>query len=330
MRLHRLVLLALLLALFVKTSSALAVSNPAAEALFDRAREAMDAGDYTTACEQFRESDRLEPAVGTRFNLANCEEKRGRLATAWTLYRSVVNDLEPGDDRRPFAEARVKALAERVPHVTLVPRGEPADDVVVQIGELELTSGSFNVALALDPGTHQVEVRRPGAEAQALELVLEEGESRELVFDIPVAGGKAAAGAASTAPSEPPADSGSSGGGSGRKTLGYIVGGVGMLGLAGGTAAGILVLQQKQIANENCWPPDEDYPAGGCNPRGADANTTGKQLGPLATAGLAVGAVGIGFGLYLILSSSSDETPRAALGVHPTVGGTELSFTGAF
>ena len=57
--------------------------NPAAaEALFEQARAAMAAGSYELACARFRDSDRLDPAIGTRFNLADCEEKRGRVATA--------------------------------------------------------------------------------------------------------------------------------------------------------------------------------------------------------------------------------------------------------
>ena len=127
--------------------AAFAGSNPAAEALFDKGREAMAAGDYDTACQQLRESDRLEPAVGTRFNLANCEEKRGRLGTAWTLFKSVLNDLPASDERRPYAQERVEALDKSVPRVTLVPTGS-TDGVTVTIGELELTSGSFNVPLA--------------------------------------------------------------------------------------------------------------------------------------------------------------------------------------
>jgi hypothetical protein len=57
--------------------------NPAAaEALFEQARAAMAAGSYDIACARFRDSDKLDPAVGTRFNLADCEERRGRVATA--------------------------------------------------------------------------------------------------------------------------------------------------------------------------------------------------------------------------------------------------------
>ena len=78
------------------------------EALFEQGRAAMAAGSYDIACARFRDSDKLDPAVGTRFNLADCEERRGRLATAWSLFRGVLSELAHEDDRRPIAEQRAK------------------------------------------------------------------------------------------------------------------------------------------------------------------------------------------------------------------------------
>ena len=62
----------------------------AAEALFREGRTAAQKKDFTTACAKFRESNRLDPAVGTVFNIADCEERLGRLATSWTLFQEVV------------------------------------------------------------------------------------------------------------------------------------------------------------------------------------------------------------------------------------------------
>src|SRR5690606_6144737 len=82
----------------------------AAEALFESGHEAMSGGDYDTACARFAESNRLDPAVGSLLNLAICEEKRGRLATAWQLYKRVMSELAAGDDRYPIAQRRASAL----------------------------------------------------------------------------------------------------------------------------------------------------------------------------------------------------------------------------
>src|SRR5262249_43796344 len=87
----------------------------AAEALFKEGRKAADAGDYETACVRFRESERLDAAVGTEFNLADCEEHRGKLAEAWQLFRRTLEQLTPTDERWSIAKDREQSLAGRVP-----------------------------------------------------------------------------------------------------------------------------------------------------------------------------------------------------------------------
>src|SRR5260221_14649709 len=82
----------------------------AADALFDSARASMAKGDFAAACEQFRASDKLDPAVGTELNLADCEEKRGHLASAWELYRTVEEQLSEKDERLALAHTRAQAL----------------------------------------------------------------------------------------------------------------------------------------------------------------------------------------------------------------------------
>src|SRR4051812_11420178 len=89
----------------------------AADALFDSARTALAKGDFERACEQFRASDKLDPAPGTELNLADCEEKRGRLASAWELFRTVEEKLSANDERLPVAHGRALALEARVPRL---------------------------------------------------------------------------------------------------------------------------------------------------------------------------------------------------------------------
>ena len=84
-------------------SGAAAAQEAAADALFDSARTAMARRDFDRACEQFRASDKLDPAAGTELNWADCEEKRGHLASAWELFRMVEEKLNPSDERVPVA-----------------------------------------------------------------------------------------------------------------------------------------------------------------------------------------------------------------------------------
>src|SRR5262245_16002439 len=124
----RFVCRALLAALLATSSAFAAGSDPAAaEALFAAGRVAFDQGDYETACAKFAESQRLDPAPGTLMNLGACNEKRGRLASAWENWREALSTLRADDDRRPAAEKRVAELEERLPRldVRLAPTAPP-------------------------------------------------------------------------------------------------------------------------------------------------------------------------------------------------------------
>src|SRR5688572_17853488 len=116
----------------------------------------MASGSYDIACARFRDSDKLDPAVGTRFNLADCEERRGRLATAWSLFRGVLAELAPDDDRRPIAEQRAKTLEPRLPMLTLVRTARTPPDVRVRVDGVELGEGSYGLPLPMDPGNHEL------------------------------------------------------------------------------------------------------------------------------------------------------------------------------
>ena len=175
-------ILVLLTALLVPAASS-AQPRAAAEALFTQGREAMQRGDYDTACKQFRESDRIDPAVGTKFNIAECEQERGRLATAWELFRAVAGQLGPDDERLPIATARADALERRVPKLTIrLAPGAPGD-TTVRAGKLELGPASFGIPLPLDPGTHLLVVTAPAHGARSFTVQLAETQARSIVVE---------------------------------------------------------------------------------------------------------------------------------------------------
>ena len=65
------------------------VDSAAARALFDEGRRLASQGKYDAACPKFEESQKLDPGMGTLFNLADCVEHLGRTATAWVWFREV-------------------------------------------------------------------------------------------------------------------------------------------------------------------------------------------------------------------------------------------------
>jgi hypothetical protein len=278
-------------------------SNPAAaEALFDQGRAALAQGDFDTACGRFRESDRLDPALGTRFNLADCEEKRGHLATAWSLFRGVVAQLADGDDRLPVAQRRLAALEPRVPRLTMVLAAGAPRTSRVKEGEIEYSEASFGVALPLDPGMHHLTVTAAGHQARNLDVALEPGETAE----VRILPGPLLPVQEQATPDLPRAD---------HRTLGYVLAGVGATGLVVGIVSGVLVLHQKSIYDSNC-----DTRLEVCNQTGRDAGAAGRALSVVSVAGFAAGAAASALGAYFILSSgpksetslSSSLAPQSA------------------
>ncbi len=92
----------------------------AAEKLFNDARKLMKKGNYSEACPKLDASLKLDPALGTRLNLAKCYEEVGKLASAWGLYREAEDLAKQNKDNRArFARSRAKALEPRLPQLVI-------------------------------------------------------------------------------------------------------------------------------------------------------------------------------------------------------------------
>src|SRR5258706_9611233 len=57
-----------------------------AQSLFDEGRALIKAGKVAEACTAFEGSQKLDPAVTTLLNLAECREQNRQLATAWGAF----------------------------------------------------------------------------------------------------------------------------------------------------------------------------------------------------------------------------------------------------
>jgi hypothetical protein len=279
----------------------------AAEALFREGRAAVVKSDWETACPKFRESQRLDPAAGTLLNLADCEERRGKLATAWQLFRQLGEGLAPGDDRLPVARQRAAALERRLPHLTVRYAGTPPPGTKIRRGDVELGDASFGSALPVDPGTYTVTASAPGYATTTSVVTVAEGASSvvEVQLGAPSAGGEI--------PAKVPAST--------NRTAGWVIAGVGAAGLATGVIAGILTLSRKGTVDENCNADTKK-----CNQAGLDAAESGKTLGKITTVGLVLGAIGVGVGGYLLLSGSP-ESPRTAVSAWAGPGGASLALS---
>ena len=60
------------------------------------------------------ESERIDPSNGTLLNLVLCEERLGKVASAWLHTKELLERLPANDARRPIAERRFAALSARL------------------------------------------------------------------------------------------------------------------------------------------------------------------------------------------------------------------------
>lgn len=311
MKLRHFVSIALVLFGGATSRYAFAQSAAAAEALFQEGQAALERSDFETACPKLRESDRLDPANGTKLNLADCEEKRGHLASAWELYKKLADTLPAGDERLGYSQQRAQALASRVPHLTfkLAPGAPP--ETQVSLGTVVFGSASFGTALPVDPGAHQIVVSA-GANKRTYQLNLAEAENTTLEIS-PLADAAAPAPAATPVPTvpppSPPAPVKDRGKPLNTRTLGFVLGGVGVVGLGVGAITGIIGLNHQATGDENCSDVRRV-----CNQLGADENDKARAMRPVSMAGFAIGIVSVGVGAYFVLTSRSDR--KVALGGH--------------
>jgi hypothetical protein len=309
-----------------------------AETLFREGKALMEAKNYAAACPKLGESYRQDPATGTLLALAMCQEREGKLASAWATYHAVVGraEREGRRDRAEAAERRAKALEPRLSYLTVdVPQDVAAvRGLVVERDGVPLPQAAWGSAMPTDPGSHVVEVsadeRVPFR--QTVEIAAE--AAREVVRipmlePAPGSGPEAAAvplaPAATGAPVPvpvpkpaqnpgPPADRAEAP--SSLPLVGLIVGSAGLVSLGVGTAFGIKAKNLDDQARENGC----DQATGYCSTDAALADSQdARTAGNTATALFIVGGALVATGATLYLVGSAKDSSRASLRMSPLV-----------
>lgn len=317
------------LAVFLFTTLASADSTTA-EALFAEGRRLFELGNYEQACPKFAESQRLDPGTGTLLNLANCYEKQGKLATAWSTWRDAASSARATDqpDREAHARqkaAELQALLARL-NITVEPAARVEGLVVTRNGQ-DQSSATYGTPLPVDAGTYRIEAKAAGYEPWVKEVSLKDGELRTLAIERLVPSQQTAPPpeptpvAPAQAPPEPQAesDAGASGG-SMMKTWGYVSLGVGALGVGVGSYFGVRAINKNEDSKLGCT-------GNTCNRQGTDDRDAARSAGTISTVMLGVGAALVATGVVLVVVAPSEET---AISASPTWGGGSLQLTGSF
>jgi hypothetical protein len=300
-----------------------------AEALFNKGRDAAKRGDLATACAAFEESERLDPAPGTMFNLGDCEEKLGHLAAAWQWFQEASLKLPPSDKRRALVDARVAALEARLPRLAIRLAPDAPEGTTITRDTIELRTASLGASLPLDPGTHQVVVSAPGHSERRIVVGIKEGEQKELVVGpgpatvVPPAAVVAVVPppAPTKAPPARPAEPAPKSTRPDTKMLGYVIGGVGVAGIGTALVLGAVALEKKHtVTADNCNPETHT-----CDSQeGVDAASAGSTLATASTVTFIIGAAAVGAGVYFILTSGESNSTKVSASAAPGGGAIRL------
>ena len=283
----------------------------AAEALFLAGRDALKRGDFPTACAKFKESDRLDPATGTAANLADCEERLGRVAAAWASWKEAIELLPANDPRLAPMRERANAIEKRVPRLLVHAAPTLPPDATMTRDGVEMTRAVLDTAIPEDPGAHTIVVKAQGHADRSYPIELKESQTTELTIDA----GEAVAPPPAPPPPEPtklidqpPPDSNP---GKTNRTIGFGLLGLGVAGVGVGIVTGIVAMGKKDDLQGNC------FPANVCNADGASAARTGHTMALVSTVSFVVAGAALAGGAALILTAPKSRVTTAVV---PAVG----------
>lgn len=248
------------------------------------------------------------------FNIAECEERLGKLVEAIGNYRIAASQAE-GDKKAvnvlKAVGARIDDIEGRLPKLTIT-RGKGADAAAVELDGSEV--GQLGAPMPVNPGPHIVVARVSGREYLRETVTLTEKEVKTFDVKITVAAPPPPRVEAPETPVEPPPPPPKSRG------PGVAVTAIGGVALVTGFIG--IGVSQGAIGTLNgiCK-------AGHCpNTQAAmDTAAKGKTMTGLAEIMVPLGAIGVGVGIYLLATSGPAKAKAPAPDASPPATGARSS-----
>lgn len=298
----------------------------AAEALFQEGTQLMQAQDYAAACPKFEASNAIEPGLGTKLWLADCYDRAGRTASAWALFSEAAALAQQAaqTDREKAARERAQDLEQRLSklELKLPAEGLPAS-LEVTLNGARIHEASLGSALPVDPGPQKVVLRANGYRTRTLETEVPVGPITVAV-DVPQLEAEPQAARREPAkPTQSPAQPAQAQPGGTQRTLGYAVGGLGLLAFAG---SGFLAYRAHSLDSDSrthCLASEPNA----CSAEGTRLREQARNFGNVATGAVIAGAALTATGVVLLFTApSGEETVRVGTRFAP--GGAGLFVSG--
>lgn len=302
-----------------------------AEALFREGKRLMEDGRYEAACAKFSASHDEDASVGTLLNLARCNEKRGKTATAWAEYQAAASlARKTGDDKREAIASELAGAIEATLSRLTITVPVVIDGLEVRRNGVAVPAAVFGIAVAIDPGVQQIEARAPGHAPWSKTVTITPGDRREIAVPAlelerraPDPDEQAPDTVVIPAPLAPD---------EGEPSYGLLYGGVavGVLGLAGlgaGIGLGLSAASDKDDALARC-------PDGACDDESFAIVERARTKAHGATAGFVVGGVALTAGVVMMVLGADASAPESGRFRLPLFGcsfdGCAMAFGGAF
>ncbi|WP_437605812.1 hypothetical protein WMF20_32705 [Sorangium sp. So ce834] len=232
-------------------------------ALYQAARQLLDAGRVAEACAVLEQGRTLDPtAINLLLRLGECLARAGRTAGAWNVFSEAAAVAKSAGDRRAArAAALASALEPRLSRITIdVPAAAAAPGLEIRHDGVLIPPAQWGRALPVDPGTHTVEARAPGRRRWSTVRAVPPDGARELVHvpslehePPPRALAAALPGPRGQAPrllaGAGRSDGDGDGGGRAQRVIALASGGAGLVGLGLGAAFGLEAIARRDASN---------------------------------------------------------------------------------
>lgn len=247
----------------------------------------MENGKPKEACEKFEASNKVEASAGTLLNMGRCLEAQGKTASALAMYKETITVGKAQNKARHVeaAEQFITDLEPRLSRLT-IDAIDPVDGLSILRTDSEGRSVSVaenerGVGVAVDPSTYTVEATAPGHDKWS--KTVEVNKAATVTVTVPSLAKRGNAGT-----HEPPSHW--------KPDAFFIAGaataGVGIVGIAVGSAFGAMTLSDVNTATSN----PKLCPHYACTPLGQswmnDVNSEATVSTVTLTLGIAAAAAG--------------------------------------
>jgi hypothetical protein len=316
-----------------------------ASQFFDDAEKLMASGKAADACPKYAESQRLDPQLGTLLHLADCYEKAGMTASAWTMFKDAVEiATQRNDPRASKAKAKVADLEGKLPRLVVTLAGKaPSGIEVRQDGEV-IGGAALGSPVPVDPGKHNITAKAAGFKAWSTAVDVPPGASSTRVAvpelqaepaaqvapqPVPMAPAPTATPPTAQVPTAlapppavapPPAEAAAPDSGSTQRTIGYAVGAAGVVGIGLGTFFGLTMRSKLSDRDAVCGP------AYLCTRNDQVEQITqltndARSAGTSSWISFAVGGAALVGGIAIMLTAPSNESKTtSAIDLRPWIG----------